>query len=900
MERIMKRRKSKEAQNSTKGWISSDQDEIERRRLRGRTETMKIDPANREHLPFTTFIVSTKISSYTVEIRSFHVLCNSCNCPDYLTNELGTCKHIEGVLHRTKGKKKISPFTDIYFTAGQVRILWPLQSPLLENVKTVLSPYFSANDSLLTSDISSGIATLQNAIMSMGSEIRKWVRISAHLLEWLEKERYKTSRQMKKEEFLADVKEGKRTVQVVSSPLYPYQEEGMLHLAFQGRAILADEMGLGKTIQAIAAAELLRRLQNIQRVLIVCPTSLKGEWEEQIAKFTLLPTQIINGTRPFRFAAYRNPSFFNIVNYEQARNDVVEIQQLLAPDLLILDEAQRVKNWNTQTAASVKKLHTPYVFVLTGTPIENRIDDIYSIMQVINPQIFGPLFKFNREFYKLDDKGKAVGYKNLEELHRRLHPVLLRRLKKDVEEQLPERTVNHYFVKMTAEQQIRYDDYSTKVAKLMSTLKRRPLTVDEGKQLQQWLACMRMIADTPYILDSECRDCPKLEELEEILTEICQNPTNKIILFSEWERMLFLIRKLLDKLNISYAWHTGNVRQDKRREEIKRFKEDPACRCFLSTDAGSTGLNLQVANTVINVDLPWNPAKLEQRIARAWRKHQTRAVQVINLVCEDSIESRMLATLAQKQQLATGVLEGDLESDEMDLASGRSALVEKLKTLLGAEPTQAQEPTCIRDSATAVKNDLLSRFTDRIHLLQLHTCSKPILLAVVDQRSAETESQIHEVLRQNYPDSPPSLALFDQATYKTILKLSENGVISFNQETSQTLHRSAHYEQREEGERQKQLVLAKQYLAAAERKMAMSTCLTNGEFFLEAVAPASEALALGMKCLSAMKIAPEPDFINLQSRLTKAQSPEETQPCVQSVREYLEEISQNLSQLALR
>ncbi|MGH8472905.1 MAG: DEAD/DEAH box helicase, partial [Gammaproteobacteria bacterium] len=419
---------------------------------------------------------------------------------------------------------------------------------------------------------------------------------------------------------------------MLRAPLYPYQQEGMLHLAFSGRALLADEMGLGKTIQAIAACELLRRLRGIERVLVVAPASLKAEWEEQIAKFTALPALVIQGPRALRLKQYRQASFFYLLNYEQVRPDRREINEVLAADVIVLDEAQRIKNWQTRTAEAVKRLTSRYAFVLTGTPVENRIDEIYSIVQFLDPSIFGPLFQFNRDFYALDERGRPVGYKNLDELHRRLRPLMLRRRKDEVEDQLPGRTVNTYFVAMAPEQATRYEEYETRVARLMAQAKRRPLLREEMEKLQKWLACMRMLCDTPYILDRDCRVAPKIDELKNVLDELLEGGDPKLIVFSEWERMLELVRVICEERDLSYAWHTGSVPQEKRRKEIRRFKDDPGCRLFLSTDAGSVGHNLQAANVVINLDLPWNPAKLEQRIARAWRKHQKRQVQVINLV----------------------------------------------------------------------------------------------------------------------------------------------------------------------------------------------------------------------------------------------------------------------------
>ncbi|MCY3994846.1 MAG: C-terminal helicase domain-containing protein, partial [Rhodobacter sp.] len=200
-----------------------------------------------------------------------------------------------------------------------------------------------------------------------------------------------------------------------------------------------------------------------------------------------------------------------------------------------------------------------------------------------------------------------------------------------------------------------------------------PLTPEEFKLLQAALARMRMTCDTPYILDPKVRDCPKLEELERVLEELLEDPERKILVFSEWVRMLELVRERLDELEVDFALHTGSVPQDRRRTEIARFKQDPGCRLFLSSESGGTGLNLQVANAVINLDLPWNPAKLEQRIARAWRKHQKRSVSVLNFVTRDSIEHRMLGLLETKQALADTVLDERTGENPARFQSGRAA-----------------------------------------------------------------------------------------------------------------------------------------------------------------------------------------------------------------------------------
>ena len=583
----------------------------------------------------------------------------------------------------------------------EIRILWPKETA--PKTRELLAPFFT-DEGVLLADPTEAIPSLKRALERSSQETRSSVRIGQDVDEYVVDLVQRQTRDRARDSFLNDVKAGRRSMDLVKAKLYPYQQEGMLHMAFNERALLADEMGLGKTVQAIAACELLRQTRRIERALVVSPASLKTEWEEQIAKFTGLPAKLILGTRANRLQQYRERSFFYLCNYEQVLMDVDDINGIVAPDVVILDEAQRIKNWQTKTAKTVKRLASPYAFVLTGTPLENRIDEVYSIVEFLDPAIFGPLFRFNREFYELDEKGRPVGYKNLDALHRRLRPIMLRRRKDEVEDQLPPRTVKNYFVGMEPEQRNRYEEYNDRVARLLAITKRRPLTKEEFEKLQRWLACMRMICDTPFILDPECRLCPKLSELAQILEDVMQSGTSKVLVFSEWERMLQLTRDLATEMKLDFAWHTGSVPQRKRRQEINRFKQDPDCRLFISTDSGATGLNLQAANVVINLDLPWNPARLEQRIARAWRKHQTRSVEVINLVCENSIEHRMVSMLSQKQQLADGVLDGRGDLQSLKMPSGRTALIERLETLMGAPPAKTTDLAEDRSELTPRNN----------------------------------------------------------------------------------------------------------------------------------------------------------------------------------------------------
>jgi SNF2 family DNA or RNA helicase len=523
-------------------------------------------------------------------------------------------------------------------------------------------------------------------------------------------------------------------------------------------------------------------------VLVVCPASLKAEWEEQIARFTERRTRCVFGPRQHRLAAYREPAFFTIVNYEQVLADGGEINALLAPHVVILDEAQRIKNWHTKTAKRVKELRSPYAFVLTGTPIENRIDEIYSIVQYLDPELVGPLFRFNRDFYQLDERGRPINYQNLAELRRRVTPVMLRRRKADVESELPGRTVKNYFVGMADEQKVRYEEYNKKAARLIALAQKRPLRPEEFELLQRYLACMRMICDTPAILDPTCRISPKLEELERVLGDLLEEPDRKVIVFSEWERMLDLVRELAREMGIEIAWHTGSVPQQRRRAEIVRFKEDPACRLFLSTDSGSVGLNLQVASAVINVDLPWNPAKLEQRIARAWRKNQTRSVSVVNLVCEQSIEHGIMHLLGAKQALADGVLDGRGDLDKLGMPSGRGALIERMKAAMAA--AEAAAPRIV-PADEAIAADLASRHGDRALLVEAREGGDGVLrmLAVLDLEREALAAEVQR-LAAMMANGAPAVEIIDRATWACVERLQAVGLLQRVEGPVRVLHRA--------------------------------------------------------------------------------------------------------------
>jgi superfamily II DNA or RNA helicase len=824
---------------SIHNWRTTDEEEIAKRRYRAQTESLRVQNLD-PHFPiFSNFAVKSGSGlTYMVEIRSVSQRRFSCNCVDFRINALGTCKHVEATLLYLEARHRRLFHQAQSNGAGRVDIVPDLMADALRiegldgKLPAALQPAVGKDGLVRIDDPEEALSILQGAGVPS-------LRVSQDVAPWLAARRRAEERRLAFKEYERKVQSGEWPAHETLVPLYPYQREGMLHLAFNERALLADEMGLGKTIQAIAACALLRRLGHAGRVLVVTPASLKTEWEEQIERFTDLPYQLIYGQRGKRLRLYGSAPFFTIVNYEQMISDALDVNSQLQPDVVILDEAQRIKNWSTKTAQAVKRLQSRYAFVLTGTPIENRIDDIHSIMSFLDPSVLGPLFRFNREFYRLDERGRPEGYCNLENLHQRITPFLLRRRKTDVETELPDRTDQKYFVALSPAQASAYADHEAQVARLMTIAKRRPLTQQESEKLQRELAMMRMICDTNFILDPEDRTCPKLGELEKILAECRDNTDVKALVFSEWERMLFLVKELCERMKIGYAWHTGSVPQRRRRAEIQLFKSSPECRVFLSTDSGSTGLNLQNASVVVNCDLPWNPARLEQRIARAWRKHQTRAVTVIHLVSENTIEQRMLETLSIKQALADGILDMRGDLGEIRFRGGKQAFLARLEQLISAPPKPA--PPALQKKALPadrplgfgkIARELLGaacvRCEERYPLEGPHS----VIVIVVDRNAPLHREKLAEPYEEFFgkevsdPLAPVRLEVIDRATDEAMTRLVEAGLISPRTRAIRDLGTSA--ENRAAALTDAERQLAQEHRRQAGRKLKMAALLGGG------------------------------------------------------------------------
>ena len=359
-----------------------------------------------------------------------------------------------------------------------------------------------------------------------------------------------------------------------------------------------------------------------------------------------------------RHAQLLADGFYKITNYDTVHRDL-EVIRRWAPDVLILDEAQRIKNWTTRAARSVKQITSPYAIVLTGTPLENRLQELVSIVEFVDRHRLGPTYRFLHDHQLLDDGGRVVGYRDLDRIGRTLAPILIRRRKAEVLAQLPGRLEKRLVLPMTTQQLAHHEENREIVARIVHKWRRyRFLSEADQRRLMVALQRMRMACDSTYLLDGTTDFGPKPDEAATLLEEILEEPETKVVVFSQWLRMHELLARRFAQRRWDHVLFHGGVDGPRRTALVDRFRDDPRCRAFLSTDAGGVGLNLQHASVVLNMDLPWNPAVLEQRIGRVHRLGQTRPVRVVHFIAQGTIEEGMLARLGFKRSLFAGVLDG--------------------------------------------------------------------------------------------------------------------------------------------------------------------------------------------------------------------------------------------------
>jgi superfamily II DNA or RNA helicase len=649
------------------------------RRQFGREQTYALENLTGEPF-FSEFRVSNPVSksSYRVAIRGLGPGGNFCSCPDYATSELGTCKHLEFTLARLEKKRGAKTafargyqpaFSELYLcNDGKRSVHFRAGTDCPPAMREAAAGLFDAEHNGVLPD--ERLGELEH-FMAVASKSGHELRAYDDALDFVAARRDADRRAAKLAQLFPRGAADPKLLAILKTPIYPYQAEGALFAVRAGRALIGDDMGLGKTIQAIAATEIFAQHFGISKVLVICPTSLKYQWQSEIIRFLGRQdaARVISGGRAQRQKDYALDDFCKITNYEKLKPDL-DLIAAWVPDLVIVDEAQRVKNWNTIAARALKRVDSPYAIVLTGTPLENKLEELISIVQFVDQHRLGPTWKLLHEHQVKDDAGRVTGYTALEKIGQTLAPVMIRRRKSEVLRQLPSRTDQNLLVPMTEMQMLYHQENADVVARIVQRWRKtRFLSDKDQRRLTCALQNMRMSCNSTYLLDQETDHGVKADELVALFEDLFAEPNAKAVVFSQWTRTHDILIRRLEAREIGYVSFHGGVPSDKRPALVERFRDDQACRVFLSTDAGSTGLNLQNASTLVNMDLPWNPAILEQRIARIHRMGQKRPVRVINFVAKGTIEEGMLSVLAFKRSLSAGILDGG--SGEISLGGSR-------------------------------------------------------------------------------------------------------------------------------------------------------------------------------------------------------------------------------------
>jgi superfamily II DNA or RNA helicase len=654
---------------------------------------------------------------YETALYRLDPLIMSCGCPDFVRSSLGLCKHGLVVLQLLdQGGELAQQPTAVSEAAPELR--WEYAQPLFGPFDRLLrlrcdaaavsgsaAALFSAGKlpvhALQTLPARAElIAQLERALGS--AQLRAEPAVHTLLAE--ERTRVEQRQALSPQSELAAT-----SLAQCKRQLYPYQREGVQRFLELGRLLLADDMGLGKTTQAIAASHALLSAGLVTRVLLIVPTPLKSQWKREWESTTDVPLWLVEGSPKERKRLYRTTRRGAlVVGYEQLLRDLEHVQGY-APELVVLDEAQRIKNWATKSAAYVKSLAPAYRLVLTGTPMENRFDELASIMDFVDDLALEPKWRLV-PFHTVTQPGDKVdkviaGARNLDVLRARLSSAMLRRTRSSVLSQLPERTDTRIPVEMTEVQRAAHDELRQPIAELSARAERRSLGAGELQRLMQLLTTQRMICNgmaqlrfdvdwprceparaTPALLDSLFS--PKLSVLRGLIEQLVLEQQRKVVVFSQWRKLLsfaeWSVRDVLADAGKRALFFTGAESLRAREQAIADFHEDPNACVLFSSDAGAVGLNLQrAASCCINLELPWNPAVLEQRIGRIHRLGQTQPIDVYNLVAEDGIEGRIAKLLEQKQALFSSLFDGT--SDEVAFA-GQAGFVDSVRQLVEPLP----------------------------------------------------------------------------------------------------------------------------------------------------------------------------------------------------------------------
>jgi len=467
---------------------------------------------------------------------------------------------------------------------------------------------------------------------------------------------------------------------------YNYQRLGVMYAVTNGAGVLvADEMGLGKTMQAIATALIMKSKGLASNALIVTPASLKFNWPIEIEKFTDEKYVIIDSSKSDdRIAQWlRTDVFFYIVNYELLLEDLFGGRKLKAKknetdeqkirrekmaakaerrqrilgdvrrrvwDFLAIDEAQAIKNHTSKRTRNVKLLKAKFKMALTGTPMDGRLEELHSIMEFVAPGLLGSKTRFFQRHIETDFWGRVTGYKRISEVKERIQPFFIRRLKRDVLRDLPDKIYENRMVVLSPKERDVYDSLADHGHE----------ATEDVEAVVAIIRC-KQFCDWPEIVDDSVKASAKMDAFREVLEEVVSMNGHKAIVFSQYKTMVNILVKVFDELGLKYLRIDGDTPKLRRAEMQREFNTDESIDLMVGTDAMSAGLNFTAADYVINYDDNWSPMIMAQREDRTHRIGQRNVVTVVNFICKDTVEERIRSVIYAKNRITDEVLGDDTE-----------------------------------------------------------------------------------------------------------------------------------------------------------------------------------------------------------------------------------------------
>lgn len=606
----------------------------------------------------------------------------SCTCDDFEADELNFCEHTAVLQRLLKYSKHETICKSILETASKIK---------KDNKYKTFIHYNNSKEQYVVTGRGHREETLlilkdfnkehKQLLLDNSEELETLISLSAKNKIESETNELKLSKLNKflynKEKILGtNIREQLETI-IPGISLFDYQRDIFIDCLAAKRSVVALPPGAGKTLLSISLFKHFHDLNKDFTLFVIVPNTLKQQWMKEIKRFTGLDSTILSSQKEIKEWEGKG---IGIINYHMMTRYIEDLvgegkKTRYLANMLIVDELQTVKNSETKTWKAIRKLKSDYFFGLSGTIIENRLDDLYNTMQIVDEAALGPKWKFDRNFQNViaASKHKIVynGIKNIELLHKKIQHCVFSISEEELRKKLPPLTEETRYIDLSEEQQEVEANYRTMADSLLRKGMSKPLKPHEQILLNAYLLKARQACTASELLDKSQRNYyePKIEEVRKMIEEHCIKNNEKIVLFSEWTEMLSIIERMIKKefKNLNYIVYSGDVATKQRPKLVEQFKSDLKTMIFLSSDAGGTGLDgLQtVSNVIIHTEIPWNPAKIDQRNARVHRTLQTKPVKCYYIVSSTGTENKMQFKIMQKREIRKLALNIDRSNEQV-------------------------------------------------------------------------------------------------------------------------------------------------------------------------------------------------------------------------------------------